>query len=378
MEKKIIIIGSGIAGLTFANFIKKNSKYKFIIYEKNDSINLDEGYGIQLSVNSSSILNELGLSNLGHEEKYNPSKLDFYNKNNKKICELDLTTFNKEKDKYTTIKRSNLIKFLRSELFTNSIVFGKKLKNIEKSKEKLKLQFEDNSVDEADYLIVSDGIFSNTKSIIEQKKIDPNYFGAVAVRAIVKQKFIKNINANNISLIMGPNYHIVIYPVGHKKEMNLVCIIRNKSNNKNVDHVTLLNETVLKDNIELRFLLKENLKSWRIYISDKPVMPKYKNIFYVGDAFYSFPPTMAQGASQSIEAAEELYKKLKDNEKNFEIGYFKNRLKRTNQIKIRSYLNYTIFHFSNPVLIYLRNLAIKFLINNKFLREFYLGKVFRK
>ena len=77
MEKKIIIIGSGIAGLTFANFIKKNSKYKFIIYEKNDSINLDEGYGIQLSVNSSSILNELGLSNLGHEEKYNPSKLDF-------------------------------------------------------------------------------------------------------------------------------------------------------------------------------------------------------------------------------------------------------------------------------------------------------------
>ena len=132
MKKKIIIIGSGIAGLTFANFIKKNSNYEFIIYEKNDSINSDEGYGIQLSVNSTSILNQFGFNKLGYNEKYNPSKLDFYNQNNKKICELDLTNFNKKADKYTTLKRSNLIQFLRSELFTNSIVFGKKLKNVKK------------------------------------------------------------------------------------------------------------------------------------------------------------------------------------------------------------------------------------------------------
>lgn len=377
MKKKIIIIGSGIAGLTFANFIKKNSNYEFIIYEKNDSINSDEGYGIQLSVNSTSILNQFGFNKLGYNEKYNPSKLDFYNQNNKKICELDLTNFNKKADKYTTLKRSNLIQFLRSELFTNSIVFGKKLKNVKKLKEKFQLQFEDNSTDEADYLIISDGIFSNTKSIIEQKKIEPNYYGAVAIRANINQELIKSLNVNNISLIMGPNYHIVLYPVNHKKEMNLVCIIRNKLHNKE-DHITLLNKTVFKDNIELKFLLKENFKSWKIYVSRKPTKPRHSNIFYIGDAFYTFPPTMAQGASQSIEAAEELYNQIINGKKNLEMSYFKNRLKRTNQIKLRSNLNYIIFHFSNPVIIYLRNLAIKFLIYNKFLREMYLGKVFRK
>ena len=34
MIKKIAIIGAGISGLTFANFLKKNSDYDFVVYEK--------------------------------------------------------------------------------------------------------------------------------------------------------------------------------------------------------------------------------------------------------------------------------------------------------------------------------------------------------
>ena len=60
MKKKIAIIGSGIAGLTLARLFKKNSNFEFIVYEKEDNLNLDEGFGIQLSVNSVSILNKIG------------------------------------------------------------------------------------------------------------------------------------------------------------------------------------------------------------------------------------------------------------------------------------------------------------------------------
>ena len=38
--------------------------------------------------------------------------------------------------------------------------------------------------------------------------------------------------------------------------------------------------------------------------------PKNKNTFIIGDAFFALPPTFAQGASQSIEVAHELYKNL--------------------------------------------------------------------
>ena len=113
MKKKVAIIGSGIAGLTLASLLQTNSNFEFIVYEKGEILNLDEGFGIQLSVNSVSILNKIGFNQINKNEKYHPSKLDFYSINYNKICDLDLTTFNSANIKYTTLKRSALIKFLK-------------------------------------------------------------------------------------------------------------------------------------------------------------------------------------------------------------------------------------------------------------------------
>ena len=127
MKKKIAIIGSGIAGLTLASLLKNNFNFEFTVYEKEDKLNLDEGFGIQLSVNSVSILNKIGFAQLNKNEKYHPLNLDFYSENCKKICYLDLTTFNSENEKYTTLKRSSLIKFLKERLLTNSLIFRKQI-----------------------------------------------------------------------------------------------------------------------------------------------------------------------------------------------------------------------------------------------------------
>ena len=37
MKKKIAIIGAGIAGLTLANLVKRNSDYEFMVYEREES-----------------------------------------------------------------------------------------------------------------------------------------------------------------------------------------------------------------------------------------------------------------------------------------------------------------------------------------------------
>ena len=124
--------------------------------------------------------------------------------------------------------------------------------------------------------------------------------------------------------------------------------------------------------------MKKNISFWPIYSSNKPVISKYKNIFYLGDAFYTFPPTMAQGASQSIESADELFKILeKDNNDKQDI-YFAKRLERVEVIKKRSNLNFFVFHLSNPFFVFVRNFILKKLVyNNKFIDTF-LGRVFRK
>ena len=74
--KKVAIIGGGISGLYIASLLKQNSNYEIIVYEKNNSVNLEKGYGIQLSVNSIKLLNQIGFQKLTLEEKFNPNKVD--------------------------------------------------------------------------------------------------------------------------------------------------------------------------------------------------------------------------------------------------------------------------------------------------------------
>ena len=376
MKKKVAIIGSGIAGLTLASLLKTDSNFEFVIYEKEEIFNLDEGFGIQLSVNSVSILNKIGFYKLNKNEKYHPSKLDFYSMNYNKIGDLDLTIFNSVNDKYTTLKRSILIKFLKEKLLTNSIIFGKKINKVEQKNGKININFADGSSDRVDYLVVSDGVFSNSKSVIEKANFRQNYYGAIAVRTQITNQDIVNLNSNNISLIMGSDAHLVLYPINQQKEINLVCIIRKKIEDNN-SIKTILENTILKENKNLVNLFKGDLKSWPIYTSDKPVKSIYKNVLYIGDAFYTFPPTLAQGASQAIEGSNEIFELIRDNHHDVQNEYFKNRTARTNLINKRSKFNYFGYHISNPLVKILRNEILKRLVKNKNFIHSYLGKVYK-
>ena len=374
MKKKIAIIGAGIGGLTLANLLQNNSEFEFTIYEKKETLNSEEGFGIQLAVNSVSILNQVGFGSLSKSEIYNPTKLDFYS-NEDKVCDLDLTQFNSEKEKYTTLKRSSLIKFLKNKLFSNLIRFNKTIESVEQEQDILKIKFEDGTIEVVDHLVVSDGVFSHTKSIIEKKFFKPNYYGAIAVRTQIKAKNISEFKTENISLFMSSKAHLVSYPVNDNGDINVVCILRKKFNEKKSAELLLSGKFVNK-NKHLLSLFKGDLKSWPIYTSSKPVKSILKKVFYIGDAFYTFPPTLAQGASQSIESAKELYDLLIENSQNIENTYFEKRLKKTIMINNRSRLNYFLYHFSNPVLKIFRNQFLKCLIKSSGFINRYLGKIY--
>jgi len=375
MKKKIAIIGSGIGGLTAANLFIKNSDFEIIVYEKEEILSLDQGYGIQLATNSISILNKIGFKNIDNNNIFNPLKLNFYSNNNK-ICDLDLERFNKDSVKYTTLQRSVLIEFLKDKLFTNNFRFGKEVRKVSKIKDKLLINFVDNTNDLVDFIIVSDGVFSKTKSIIENKTIKPRYNGSVAIRTVIKLPEEFNYDSKNISLIMFPNAHVVIYPINKRNDFNLVCIAREKLS-QNYDIHSIIKKKILSKNKNLENLFKSDLNLWPVYVSKKPIKSIYENVFYLGDAFYTFVPALAQGASQSIEAAYELFNLLSDNKKNIQNIYFKKRLKRTNQINKRSKFNYFGFHISNPLLENLRNFFLKRLVKNKNFIQSYLGKIYK-
>ena len=140
---------------------------------------------------------------------------------------------------------------------------------------------------------------------------------------------------------------------------------------------TILENTILKENKNLLNLFKGDLKSWPIYTSGKPTKSIYKNVLYIGDAFNTFPPTMAQGASQAIESADEIFDLISNNHTDLQNEYFKNRTERTNLVNKRSKFNYFGFHISNPLLKIFRNEILKRLVKNRNFIHSYLGKIYK-
>ncbi len=376
MKKKIAIIGAGIAGLTLANLIKKNSSFEFMIYERQESLSLEEGYGIQLSTNSIRILNLIEFDKVSDEKLFYPKGLDFYSIQNEKICDLDFTIFNTKESKYTTLQRSTLIEFLKDEIYTQHLRFGKKIKDVSELKGKVLIKFDDNTNDLVDIVIAADGIFSNTRSFFEKKKSEPKFRKAVAIRTILKSKSELNIDDEKISLMMGNNCHIVVYPVNKNKELNLVCIIREKKYDP--DKIKLLIDKIVAQNSKLEKIFSGELKSWPLYSTNKILPSTNSKVFYIGDAFNGFLPTLAQGAGQSIESAYELFNLLiEEKEKDVQNIYFKERLKKVKIVRKRSNLNFFTFHFSSSIMKIVRNFFIKFLVKRKSFLNFYLGRIYK-
>ena len=381
--KKVVIIGAGISGLLIANLLRQDSNYKVTLYEKNNSINLEKGYGVQLSVNSIKLLNKIGFQTINSQNKFNPNKVDFYSlKNKNKICDLDISVFNTYEAKYTTLQRTTLVEFLKDKLPNNLIQYNKKVNKVSSQNEIIDLTFEGNSSAECDFLIISDGVFSSTKSLIANKDIKPKYFKSLAIRATIDQKNLKHINNSNISLFLGSNFHSVIYPVNKDNEFNFIGILR-----KNLSENEIKNSSLFKDEDFISSILLDlshqidqdilnnlkNIKCFPIFTSEEIYHPKQKNIFLIGDAFFALPPTFAQGASQAIEIAFELYKNFQNGSNEFT----NTRIKRTKIINKKSKLNHFAFHLSNPFMVITRDLLMKYLVKNKKFINSYFGKIYK-
>ena len=381
--KKIAIIGAGISGLFIANLFKENPDYSLSIYEKNSSIDMEEGYGIQLSTNSIKILNKIGFDTLDQNEIFNPEKIDFYESiKEKKICDLNISEFNSENCKYTTLKRSKLVEFLKNRLDVNLIKYGHDIEKIEKNTNQITLTFNQNNKINCDHLIISDGVFSKSKSLISNDQIKPVYDNSIAIRGKISSSNISNINKNNISLFMGHDFHYVIYPLSNNDEVfNFIGILKYKLTANKLDNYNIFKEETfiqyikdkLKGKISATILDNlTNIKYFPVFVSKSYLKP-VDNIFLVGDAFFAFSPSFAQGASQSIESGYELYNNIINNKENF----YDSRISKVKMVNNRSKINQFAFHLSNPIIILFRNISLKILTKNKKFLENYLGKIYK-
>ena len=179
---------------------------------------------------------------------------------------------------------------------------------------------------------------------------------------------------------MGSNFHYVIYPVNQKLDYNFVAIIKKKLSREEIADREIHNSDILIksliDTISKNSNLKsedlKNIKCFPVFVSSQLPTLKYQNTFLSGDALFTFPPSFAQGASQSIETAKGILENITNSN-----NIYKDTVSKILLVNKRSKLNHFAFHLTNPIIILIRNLVLRYLSKNKKFLESYLGKIYR-
>ena len=210
MFKKIIIVGGGIAGLTLANFLKKNNFNNFRIYEKFEK-KLSKTTGIQLTPNAVRILDFLDsrffLNSNFHRINY-LSINSVHSKNFMNNLEVRMNLQNIVSDKmpYLTCDRNILIKFLEKNLSPKEIFYNKQVVQTIKDHNIIRVKFSDGSEDYCDLLVSADGMFSNSR--LDNNVIKKTNF--YAYRGVIKNFYSKYSLENDvIRLWLSGNKHLV-------------------------------------------------------------------------------------------------------------------------------------------------------------------------
>ena len=349
-EDYIAIIGAGISGLALGCILKK-ADIPVIIFEKSTDIS-EYGAGISISPNGAKVLKYLNLYDEIISISSNPKQADFFS-NDKKINTFDVDVI--------TTSRQDLYKSLYKKYISldGQILFDHKLCDVDFDKSEL--NFLDCKTYKVRHIAACDGIKSICRNQLDSQK-EPIYSGYSVWRAIVEKK------QKNTQTFLGPNHHIVTYPISDLK-ISFVAAIKTpkkyKESWKSIGtYEELRNDLVFSNKDFYSFINEETpLFKWGIYIRPLLKNIKYKNLTLLGDAAHPIVPFIGQGGCLALEDAYtfgNLLIKYDSDINKTQNAYEVLRIKRIKTIANMSLRQGHLNHISNPIIVFLRNFVMQY------------------
>ena len=350
-KNHIAIIGAGISGLTLGIVLKKQN-IPCIIFEKFPSIS-EYGAGISISRNGQKVLKEIEILDKLKLISGNPKNAYFIS-NNKEITSFAI-------DHVTTSRKVLHSILLEKYLELNGeIKFDHQLINIDNQKKLLSFSNSKNLY--VDHIAACDGIKSICRNLLSKDKLDPVYSGYSVWRSIINEK------QNDVRFYLGPNFHVVTYPVDDNKTSFVGAFKRLKSTEESWR--TLGNYHELRSDIPGYILDKypsiqhnKEIFKWGVYTRTDMGNMYMDNITFLGDAAHPIVPFMGQGGCLAIEDSYifgKLLIKYRNDIKKSQSIYHDIRYSRVKKIRDDSLNQATFNHLKNPLLIYIRNLLMKY------------------
>ena len=380
MSRQLLIAGGGIGALAAA-LSSARAGWQVRLYEKAEVFS-EVGAGLQLGPNATRILQGWGLGQALERLAAFPDKLLVRSApSGRELASLSLGSRCQQRygAPYATLHRADLHSMLLDsvrlrpevKLHLNSPVTG-----YTDTPEGVQLAWADGYSVEGDALIGADGLWSQVRlQTLEDHVAQPT--GHLAYRALVRQSDLpKSLRSQQVSVWLGPDMHLVSYPVRGGEWLNVVMFTQGQvpDDYQDWDHAGLRDNvlTATAGHCAELTALVEAVPAWRLWaLCDRPPVASAAQmacgrVALLGDAAHPMPPYLAQGAGMAIEDAAELGRCLAGVVKPVADvplalrRYALNRWQRNARVQARAVRNGQIFHATGPLRLG-RDIALKLL-----------------
>ncbi|MGL5447051.1 MAG: FAD-dependent monooxygenase [Rhabdaerophilum sp.] len=380
-----LIAGAGIGGLAAALFLAR-AGWRITIAEREPVLH-EVGAGLQLSPNATKVLARLGLMPEFADLAVKPHEFVIRSRDGR---ELSRSPMGREAEArygapFLVIHRGDLQSILRRRVEKTAgieLLLGRKIIEHRESEAGVVGVFETATGEErieADLLIGADGLWSRVRPLsgLPHPSLPQ---GKTAWRGLIPREaapiFAREAKVN---LWLGPNAHLVHYPVSGGEAVNVVAIIDEHwieegwMSPGDPDHLSRLFSHWSQDVRELIAAAPE-WKRWALMDRAPESRWSRGRITLLGDAAHPMLPFLAQGASQAIEDGASLAAHLSSAKSGHEIAeglrnYDSARISRSSRIQAAARRQGQIYHLSGA-LATARDLGMRLLPGKNLLARF--------
>jgi salicylate hydroxylase len=379
LTRTVIVAGAGIGGLT-ASLALAAQGFRVVVLEKAERLE-EAGAGIQLSPNASRILVELGLKPRLAPRAVTPDSVNIISaRAGGEIARMPLgeAAAFRAGAPYWVIHRADLQAALQAEVNDHPDIdlrLGCQFEDVTKHANGLTVLQRRGTTRQQELavaLIGADGIWSSVRGHLFPDA-QPQFSGLIAWRGTIEANALpREFTAPRVQLWMGPNAHLVAYPISAGRQINVVAIVPGTWSRPGWSAPGDANE------IKAAFatphwpatarMLIGAVDSWRKWaLFTLPDIGDWNAdaVALLGDAAHAMLPFAAQGAGMAIEDAAVLAKALSGSTGENTAGipaalkrYTRMRRARVLKVQRMARQQGRIYHLTGPAAI-ARDLAIR-------------------
>ncbi len=364
----ITIIGAGIGGLTTAIALQQKG-FKVSVFEQSEELK-EVGAGIILANNAMQVYEKLGLRE-AIEKAGNPiSTMNLTDADLQPLSHMDMSYFEKKYQvKNIAIHRGVLQRILLDQLTSMEGNLNHRLKGIQPTGSGYSLSFENGKTYKTAILIGADGLHSKVRQLLfpthEIREAHQVCWRGITRCELPFEYF------NELNEAWGKNGRFGFVQVS-KNRVYWYALKSYKIDAQEFS-VDQLENSFEDFNPIIKYLIKSTPKEniHTASLSDLKPMHQWfeQNACLIGDAAHATTPNMGQGACQAIEDAYVLSECMEKYATEEAFEKFQNvRLPKAHQVTNGSWLVGKVAHTSNPLLMGVRNLMMRWMpaaINRK-------------